>query len=1100
MATKEFNVMTRTRTARRRSDRRGENVTSGSVSTSAVRSSGSTSETSSSAGGHSHSNKELLDALQRDDEKYLYLREWNSDGGEDGTGGYENEKVKAGYADKSAEADNSKKWSSKEMAEMMDQPVRRSDDVEHNSITATETVKGKALEGESVTAKKIDAEHAVIDGQGDGVVLSSRGFDGASSLAGSGYGIVKEGNNYKLAIDYLTVRKGMSVAELVLQEYKSVGGVLVVSACNGEVEKVYKWSSGGGYDVYIKDFEENPQFVAGDLVRCARWDIESNSYVGYWVNIVAVPTDVDGYKCLNLMASQFPEGVEPQEGDQLVQFGNTSDTTRQGLILISVENGQPNVTAYDGIDSTSVNMLEKMCARMGDLNNIVIDDEELSGYGLWTNNLYLSSKKVSDTFTEIADSLTQTQQGLSNLQTEVNSKFAVIDGNFSSIQTEITTIKDKQSGMATQISEAETAIAQNTNAINLRATKTELAATETKLQASIDVNANAITSTVESLQSGGRNMLVGTNQGKNGWAIYPSSTSGAGYSVHLDEFVIGEQGDTTDVNKDVYKGVVIVRDDTSTKSVVARFQLRPELFVAGKEYTLSFDVKSVGGTEFKPLFNIMKVNGADALLSGYLSSEFNDTIKPNEWSRLYLTFTPLASGTIDGGQVVYLATRIGIAWSSLYIKNLQIEEGTIASPWSETLADTEEKFSEIRQTADNISFRVVEKGVANINHAIGTEVPCVRNSNFDSTNDNLTQMMYKVTGFKTGDMITASFDWEWEGLSWANASTSEVSVQFTDVYGYLGLGFRLKSGGANSGHHTATVTLGQKYNTNTDITTSDVAYVYIRFSKIAQSATDGYFKISNLKVEFGDTETAWTSRTDDLETAMVETGIDISHRKIVAKADNFEIRNNNGQVTASVNEKGELASNSVFCRNTDEATMAATPYLTTLNRNGNGFLEFFYPLTTDNGNNNLAFQIGWDESTESIFRFFNKSGVMTWKAGSEANLIDVTTLGGVVSITEVALYKCVGTTQTEALAEIRTTKSLATTKLYKKTSQTGDLVTTYYYTDSACTIFATGYYADGGVPRYAISTVGSSTKKYSRRVYTMTNGVASVITHTWTED
>lgn len=1100
MATKEFNVMTRTRTARRRSDRRGENVTSGSVSTSAVRSSGSTSETSSSAGGHSHSNKELLDALQRDDEKYLYLREWNSDGGEDGTGGYENEKVKAGYADKSAEADNSKKWSSKEMAEMMDQPVRRSDDVEHNSITATETVKGKALEGESVTAKKIDAEHAVIDGQGDGVVLSSRGFDGSSALAGTGYGILKEGNSYKMAIDYLTVRKGMTVAELVIQEYKSVGGVLVVSACNGEIEKVHKWSNGAGYDVYIKDFEDNPQFVAGDLVRCAKWDSEANSYVGYWVKVVDVPTDADGYKCLNLMASQFPEGVEPQVGDQLVQFGNTSDASRQGLILISVENGQPNVTAYDGINSTNVDMLEKMCARLGDLNNIVIDDEELSGYGLWTNNLYLSSKKVSDTFTEIADSLTQTQQGLSNLQTEVNSKFAVIDGNFSSIQTEITTIKDNQSGMATQISEAETAIAQNTNAINLRATKTELGETETKLQASIDVNANAITSTVESLQSGGRNMLVGTNQGKNGWGIYPSSTSSAGYSLHLDEFVIGEQGDTTDVNKGAYKGVIIVRDDTSTNTGTFRFQLRPELLVAGKEYTLSFDAKSVGGTEFKPLFNIMKGNGADALLSGYLSSEFNDTIKPNEWSRLYLTFTPLASRTADGGQVVYLATGNGIAWSSIYVKNLQIEEGTIASPWSETLADTEKKFSEIRQTADNISLKVVEKSVANINHAIGTEVPYVRNSNFDSTNTNLTQMMYKVTGFKTGDMITASFDWEWEGLSWANASTSEVSVQFTDVYGYLGLGFRLKSGGANSGHHTATVTLGQKYNTSTDITTSDVAYVYIRFSKIAQSATDGYFRISNLKVEFGDTETAWTARTDDLETAMVETGIDISHRKIVAKADNFEIRNNNGQVTASVNEKGELASNSVFCRNTDETTMEATPYLTTLNRNGNGFLEFFYPLTADNGNNNLAFQIGWDESTESIFRFFNKSGVMTWKAGSEANLIDVTTLGGVVSITEVALYKCVGTTQTEALAEIRTTKSLATTKLYKKTSQTGDLVTTYYYTDSACTIFATGYYADGGVPRYAISTVGSSTKKYSRRVYTMTNGVASVITHTWTED
>lgn len=823
----------------------------------------------------------------------------------------------------------------------------------------------------SVRANNINTQKITADKTSNGVIISSNNFDGTSALTGTGYGILKEGNNYKMAIDYLTVRKGMSVAVLVIQEYKSVGGVLVVSACNGEIEKVHKWSNGEGYDVYIKDFEENPQFVAGDLVRCAKWDSETNSYVGYWVKVVAVPTNADGYKCLNLITSQFPEGVEPQVGDQLVQFGNTNDTSRQGLILISVENGQPNVTAYDGIDAIDVNLLDKMCARLGDLNGIVKDGKTLTGYGLWTNNLYLSSKKVSDTFTEIADSLTQTQQGLSNLQTEVNSKFAVIDGNFSSIQTEITTIKDNQSGMATQISEAETAIAQNAHAINLRATKTELVETESRLQASIDVNANAITSAVASIQNGGRNMLVGTNQGKNGWAIYPSSTSGAGYSVHLDEFVIGEQGDTTDVNKDVYKGVVIVRDDTSTKSVVARFQLRPELFVAGKEYTLSFDVKSVGGTEFKPLFNIMKGNGQDSLLAGYLSAEFNDFITPNEWTRLYVTFTPTTSGTIDGGQVVYLETGHGIAWSSLYIKNLQIEEGTIASPWSETLADTEEKFSEIRQTADNISLRVVEKGVANINHAIDTEVPYVRNSNFDETNTNLTQMMYQVTGFKTGDVITASFDWEWEGLSWVDASTSEVSVQFTDVYGYLGLGFRLKSGGANSGHHTATVTLGQKYNTNTDITTSDVAYVYIRFSKIAQSATDGYFRISNLKVEFGDTETAWTSRTDDLETAMVETGIDISHRKIVAKADTFEVRNNNGDVTARVDASGRLSSN-VFHANAEKS---ADP-LVTINENFDGYARWYYPNTKI-----PCIEIGWDTAQDSVFRVYDANGNMVWKLG-----------------------------------------------------------------------------------------------------------------------
>lgn len=763
--------------------------------------------------------------------------------------------------------------------------------------------------GEIETQDKVTAPLVVADKENDGAVLSSKNFDGTSALAGTGYGIMKEGNSYKMAIDYLTVRKGMTVAELVIQEYKSVGGVLVVSACNGEIEKVHKWSNGGGYDVYIKDFEDNPQFVAGDLVRCAKWDSEANSYVGYWAKVVAVPTDADGYKCLNLMASQFPEGIEPQVGDNLVQFGNTDDTTRQGLILISVENGQPNVTAYDGINAIDVNLLDKMCARLGDLNGIVIDEEELSGYGLWTNNLYLSSKKVSETFDEIADSLTQTQEGLNSLQIEVSSQFEVIDGNFSSIQTAITNITDNQSGMATQISEAETAIAQNANQINLRATQTELSEAETRLQAQITVNATAITSEVSAR----------------------------------------EEGD--------------------------------------KELT-----------------------------------------------------------------------------------------------------------SQIEQTAESISLKLSEKALSNVNHAIGTEDAQERNSNFDEANDNLTQALYNVTGFKTGDKITVSFDWEWENLSWPQ-DTSEITVQFSDVYGYKGVGFRLADDNAKSGHYVSTLTLGQTYsadpeaNPPRDIVESDVAFIYVRFSLIAQSSEDGYFKISNLKVELGEEETAWTSRTGDLETAMLETGIDISNKSITATADNFTIRNNEGDVTASVNEKGELASNSVLCRNTDEATNGATPYLTTLNRDGNGYLEFYYPLEEENANNNVAFQVGWDESTQSIFRFFKKDGSLAWYAGNEANLID-SAGQGIVTITSVEQYKC-SDNVVLAANEIQTTASLATTKIYKRTEQsaTDGAVTNSYYSDANCQYPLTGNYADGGVPMLNFSTDEfGNVYRYVRRLYTYTDG------------
>lgn len=338
MATKEYNVVTRTRTARSRSERRGESATGGLVSSSVVRSSGSTSESSGGAGGHSHSNKELLDALQRDDERYLYLRDWNSAGGEDGTGEYESEKAKAGYADEAGKADNSKKWNEKEMSEMMDQPVRKSDDVEHKNITATETVKGTTLEGDILTVKEnatvggeLHAKRVIADSEDDGTIVSSKNFDGTSALAGTGYGILKEGNSYKMAIDYLTVRKGMTVAELVIQEYKSVGGVLVVSACNGEIEKV-AYNANGNCGIYFKDWEKRPQFVEGDFARCSYWDDATNSFVSYilWVDVIF--TDDEGKEYVSF----FYDGVvEPKVGDNLVQWGNAYDTSRQGLILIS---------------------------------------------------------------------------------------------------------------------------------------------------------------------------------------------------------------------------------------------------------------------------------------------------------------------------------------------------------------------------------------------------------------------------------------------------------------------------------------------------------------------------------------------------------------------------------------------------------------------------------------------------------------------------------------------------------------------------------------------------------------------------------------------
>lgn len=956
-------------------------------------------------------------------------------------------------------------------------------------------VKSLISRGEIETKDKVTAPLVIADKENDGAVLSSSDFDGSSALAGTGYGIMKEGNSYKMAIDYLTVRKGMSVAVLVIQEYKSLGGVLVVSACNGEIEKVYKWSNGAGYDVYIKDFEDNPQFVAGDLVRCAKWDSEANSYVGYWVKVVAVPTDADGYKCLNLMASQFPEGVEPQVGDQLVQFGNTNDASRQGLILISVENGQPNVTAYDGIDSADVNLLEKMCARLGDLNGIVIDEEELQGYGLWTNNLYLSSKKVSDTFTEITNSITQAQQDASQALAGV----ATANQNIVDINRRLDGVVENWFEEGAPIPDKYPSsewITANDNLNHVGDTYTDIleyvdndttptagqswrwVVAETEPTIGIDYR-------IIDLPTGETKYAYWTPIADSDAVKALLEASKAQYTADgksrtfvsqpvppYDEGDLWVQG----TNGDILKCIIARQEGESFSQ---------SDWAKASKYT---DDTATNALRTEVYSEFENVAGQFTSIQGEIT-----TIKDNQ-SGMATQISEAETAIAQNTNAINLRatkTELGEAEKSLQA-SININAEAITSEVSAREEGDKELISQIEQTAESISLKLSEKALSNVNHAIGTENAKEKNTGFDESNANLTQALYNVTGFKTGDKITISFDWEWEGLSWPQAS-SEVTVQFSDVYGYKGVGFKLVDGDAKSGHYVSSLTLGQTYsadpvaNPPRDIVEDDVAFIYVRFSLIAQSSEDGYFKISNLKVELGDEETAWTSRTGDLEAAMEATGIDINKRQIIATADNFTIRNNEGDVTASVNKEGEFSSNSVLCRNTDDDTKEFTPFLTTLNRDGNGYLEFYYPLTKDNGNNNIAFQIGWDQESESIFRFYKKDGSLAWFAGNEANLID--SVGGKVTITTIEQHKC-DDNIVLASNEIKTTASLSTTKIYKRAEQSAiDGAVTYsYYSDAQCNVPLSGNYADkDAMYNFATNEFGN-TYKYVRRLYTYTNG------------
>ena len=341
MAKKEFSVITTLREALPRSKRRRSATQSGGG--------GGTINVVSSGGsdgdGHTHNNMAVLDAQSMDDDGYLYLRHRTDDAEESVT-----EKIKAGYADEAAhakEADNADMWDKRQFDDYLDQPVRKTDSVQHKEVI-TDTLRGAGQ---------------FVDG-----------------LLGSGYRLWRDANGLiHLTIDKLTVRQTMVVLELLVERIRSVGGQIVVSAANGKIKTVEELE---GY--YCITFEQDNQFQIHDLVRCQVF--ANGTTKGYWVEVA----DVQDNSIL-VPIDEFA-GTPPEVGDECVLMGNSENTARQNLVLISAtEDGQPRIDVMNGVSSKSFEGCLR--ARFGNLDGISDTmfpaDKQPHGDGLYSDNAFL---------------------------------------------------------------------------------------------------------------------------------------------------------------------------------------------------------------------------------------------------------------------------------------------------------------------------------------------------------------------------------------------------------------------------------------------------------------------------------------------------------------------------------------------------------------------------------------------------------------------------------------------------------------------------------------------------------------------------------------
>lgn len=258
-------------------------------------------------------------------------------------------------ADHAKEADNADKWDYREFDDYLNQPVRKTDGVTFDSVTS------------------------------DSIRSAGQFVDG---MLGAGFQLWKgeDGRTY-LTVDKLTVRQTMAVMELLIEKVRSVGGQICVSAANGRIKTVEE--SG---EHYLITFEQENMFVQYDLVRCQTFT--GKDMRSYWVEVADVTED--GI----VVAKEEFEGVEPKEDDECVLMGNTANTDRQNIVLISAtEDGQPRVDVMDGVKGKTFDNCLR--ARLGNLDGIKDDkfpaDRQPRGNGLYADNAYMKGTFVLET-------------------------------------------------------------------------------------------------------------------------------------------------------------------------------------------------------------------------------------------------------------------------------------------------------------------------------------------------------------------------------------------------------------------------------------------------------------------------------------------------------------------------------------------------------------------------------------------------------------------------------------------------------------------------------------------------------------------------------
>lgn len=226
----------------------------------------------------------------------------------------------------------------------------------------------------------------------------------SSGFTGQGWKIDNTGH---LSVGSATIRGTLSVFELLIQQIRATNGSLFVSS-SAKVESASGLSaSDDNGTITFEDPSNNNlcPFVANDLIMMQRVNPGSlvpGNAAGGATNVIKKllykVSSVNG-KTITVENGGYNNTTSPSAGDDFVRIGNTSNSARQGIIyLTSDDTNSPFIDIKADIDSYSDWTGSTPKVRLGKLDGITDSDlgGSLSGFGLYSNNIFLKGKIVAN--------------------------------------------------------------------------------------------------------------------------------------------------------------------------------------------------------------------------------------------------------------------------------------------------------------------------------------------------------------------------------------------------------------------------------------------------------------------------------------------------------------------------------------------------------------------------------------------------------------------------------------------------------------------------------------------------------------------------------